>query len=133
MKEYPHQMSGGMRQRVMIAMALACRPALLMADEPTTALDTTIQAQILGLLNQLQQESGAAVIIITHDMAVVAEVADDVVVMRHGRIVEHGSVFEVFERPQQRYTRRLLAAVPRLGSMTGKTAPERYAIETGAS
>jgi glutathione transport system ATP-binding protein len=123
---YPHQLSGGMRQRVMIAMALACRPALLLADEPTTALDVTIQAQILALIRTLQAELGMAVVFITHDMAVVAEMAERVVVMRTGRAVEEGPVGEIFARPNHPYTRSLLAAVPRLGSMRGKTAPEPF-------
>ena len=123
---YPHQLSGGMRQRVMIAMALVCRPALLLADEPTTALDVTIQAQILALIRTLQAELGMAVVFITHDMAVVAEMAERVVVMRAGRAVEEGSVGEIFARPNHPYTRSLLAAVPRLGSMRGKTVPEPF-------
>ena len=126
LKEYPHQMSGGMRQRVMIAMALSCDPTVLIADEPTTALDVTIQAQILGLMKELQDETGAAVIIITHDMGVVAEVADDVVVMNRSKVVEHGSVYDIFERPTEPYTRALLASVPRLGSMAGHDRPERF-------
>ena len=130
---YPHQLSGGMRQRVMIAMALACRPALLLADEPTTALDVTIQAQILVLIRMLQAELGMAVVFITHDMAVVAEMAERVVVMRAGRDVEDGPVGEIFARPGHSYTRSMLAAVPRLGSMCGKTAPEPFpTTEDGA-
>jgi len=121
---YPHQLSGGMRQRVMIAMALACRPLLLIADEPTTALDVTVQAQILYLIRTLQQETGMGLLFITHDMGVVAEMADDVVVMLRGKKVEEGSVQEIFARPQHAYTRQLLAAVPRLGSMRGTTAPQ---------
>ena len=126
LKEYPHQMSGGMRQRVMIAMALSCDPTVLIADEPTTALDVTIQAQILGLMRELQQETNAAVIIITHDMGVVAEVADDVVVMNRSKVVEKGSVYDIFERPAEPYTQALLASVPQLGSMAGKDAPARF-------
>ncbi len=126
LKEYPHQMSGGMRQRVMIAMALSCDPTVLIADEPTTALDVTIQAQILGLMRQLQDETDAAVMIITHDMGVVAEVADDVVVMNRSKLVESGSVFDIFERPQEPYTQALLASVPKLGSMAGTTKPARF-------
>ena len=126
LKEYPHQMSGGMRQRVMIAMALSCDPTVLIADEPTTALDVTIQAQILGLMRQLQDETDAAVMIITHDMGVVAEVADDVVVMNRSKLVESGSVFDIFERPQEPYTQALVASVPKLGSMAGTTKPARF-------
>lgn len=130
--QYPHEMSGGMRQRVMIAMALSCDPTVLIADEPTTALDVTIQAQILGLMRELQHESGAAVIIITHDMGVVAEVADDVVVMNRSKVVEQGSVYRIFEQPQQDYTKALLAAVPRLGSMAGTSAPARFDLVDAA-
>ena len=126
LKEYPHQMSGGMRQRVMIAMALSCDPTVLIADEPTTALDVTIQAQISGLMRALQDETGAAVIMITHDMGVVAEVADDIVVMRNSKLVETGNVFDIFEKPTAPYTKALLASIPRLGSMTGKSQPERF-------
>jgi glutathione transport system ATP-binding protein len=125
---HPHQLSGGMRQRVMIAMALSCRPRLLIADEPTTALDVTIQAQILGLIRELQAEFGTTVIFITHDMGVVAEMADDVVVMRRGRKVEQGSVAEIFDAAKHPYTKALLAAVPKLGSMTGKALPERFPV-----
>lgn len=123
LKRYPHQLSGGMRQRVMIAMALACRPKVLVADEPTTALDVTIQAQILTIMRDLQQELGMAVIFITHDMGVVAEMADQVVVMRHGEKVEEASVEEIFARPRHPYTQALLAAVPKLGSMQGEALP----------
>ncbi len=126
LRQYPHEMSGGMRQRVMIAMALACDPNILIADEPTTALDVTIQAQILALLAELQSETGAAVLIITHDMGVVAEIADEVVVMRLSKVVERNGVYDIFERPQHPYTRELLAAVPRLGSMAGHDAPRRF-------
>jgi len=112
--------------RVMIAMALSCDPTILIADEPTTALDVTIQAQILGLMRDLRESTGAAVMIITHDMGVVAEVADDVVVMNQAKVVETGSVFDVFERPQENYTKALLAAVPRLGSMTGLDHPAPF-------
>jgi glutathione transport system ATP-binding protein len=125
LKRYPHQLSGGMRQRVMIAMALACKPKLLIADEPTTALDVTIQAQILAILRDLQKEFGMGVIFITHDMGVVAEMADDVVVMRNGRKVEEGDVRTVFAKPVQPYTKALLAAVPKLGAMQGKDLPLR--------
>ena len=112
--EYPHKLSGGMRQRVMIAMALSCAPRLLIADEPTTALDVTIQAQILELMRQLQHETGTAVILITHDLGVVAEVADDVVVMYAGRVVEQGPVHALFDTPQHPYTVGLLGSIPRL-------------------
>ncbi|WP_321947163.1 dipeptide ABC transporter ATP-binding protein [Burkholderia cenocepacia] len=123
---YPHQLSGGMRQRVMIAMALSCRPALLIADEPTTALDVTIQAQILQLVRGLQDEMNMGVIFITHDMGVVAEVADRVLVMYRGEKVEEGESDRIFATPAHRYTRALLAAVPRLGSMQGTDAPEKF-------
>ena len=113
-KDYPHQLSGGMRQRVMIAMALACGPQLLIADEPTTALDVTIQAQILDLMRQLKAESGAAIILITHDLGVVAEVCDDVAVMYAGQLVEQAPVDVLFDRPEHPYTVGLLAAIPRL-------------------
>ncbi|WP_369815866.1 dipeptide ABC transporter ATP-binding protein [Achromobacter sp. 2789STDY5608615] len=122
---YPHQLSGGMRQRVMIAMALSCQPRLLIADEPTTALDVTIQAQILNTIRELQRDLGTAVIFITHDMGVVAEMADDVVVMLRGKKVEQGPVEEIFRAPRHPYTRALLAAVPRLGSLTGRDLPLR--------
>ncbi len=126
LKQYPHELSGGMRQRVMIAMALACRPKLLIADEPTTALDVTIQSQILALIRELQREIGMAVLFITHDMGVVAEVADRVLVMYKGRKVEEGPVNEIFTAPRHPYTKALLAAVPKLGSMAGKHAPEPF-------
>jgi glutathione transport system ATP-binding protein len=126
LERYPHQLSGGMRQRVMIAMALACRPALLIADEPTTALDVTIQAQILQLIRMLQDEMRMGVMFITHDMGVVAEVADRVLVMRGGHQVETGRSEEVFARPRERYTRALLAAVPRLGAMQGTELPRKF-------
>ncbi|MFY0476766.1 ABC transporter ATP-binding protein [Achromobacter marplatensis] len=122
---YPHQLSGGMRQRVMIAMALSCQPRLLIADEPTTALDVTIQAQILNTIRELQRDLGTAVIFITHDMGVVAEMADDVVVMLRGKKVEQGTVDDIFNAPKHPYTRALLAAVPRLGSLTGSDLPLR--------
>ncbi|MCA8091252.1 dipeptide ABC transporter ATP-binding protein [Burkholderia anthina] len=125
---YPHQLSGGMRQRVMIAMALSCRPALLIADEPTTALDVTIQAQILQLIRGLQDEMNMGVIFITHDMGVVAEVADRVLVMYRGEKVEEGESDRIFAAPAHRYTRALLAAVPRLGSMRGTDAPEKFPV-----
>ena len=114
MDEYPHKLSGGMRQRVMIAMGMACEPKLLIADEPTTALDATIQAQILELMRTLQKETGTAIMLITHDLGVVAEVADDVVVMYAGRIVERGPVSEIFSQPQHPYTVGLLGAIPRM-------------------
>ncbi|MCK9550113.1 dipeptide ABC transporter ATP-binding protein [Aquamicrobium sp.] len=125
---HPHQLSGGMRQRVMIAMALACRPRLLIADEPTTALDVTVQAQILTIIRELQAELGMAVIFITHDMGVVAEMADDVVVMWKGKKVEEGAVGKIFAAPQHPYTKVLLSAVPRLGSMAGRPLPLREAL-----
>jgi len=114
--EYPHQLSGGMRQRVMIAMALACSPKLLIADEPTTALDVTIQAQILDLMADLKKRVGAAIILITHDLGVVAEIAERVVVMYAGRKVEEAKVADLFRAPRHPYTQGLLAAVPKLGS-----------------
>ncbi len=122
--QYPHELSGGMRQRVVIAIALACEPRLLIADEPTTALDVTIQAEILALIDRLKRETGTAVMFITHDMSVVAQMADRVVVMYRGRKVEEGPVTEIFENPRHDYTKALLAAVPKLGEMTGKDAPE---------
>ncbi|HDR9770884.1 TPA: dipeptide ABC transporter ATP-binding protein [Burkholderia cepacia ATCC 25416] len=125
---YPHQLSGGMRQRVMIAMALSCRPALLIADEPTTALDVTIQTQILQLVRGLQDEMNMGVIFITHDMGVVAEVADRVLVMYRGEKVEEGESDRIFAVPAHRYTRALLAAVPKLGSMQGTDAPEKFPL-----
>ncbi|HUB44186.1 MAG TPA: ABC transporter ATP-binding protein [Acetobacteraceae bacterium] len=112
--EYPHQMSGGMRQRVMIAMALACEPDLLIADEPTTALDVTVQAQILDLLRELQQQTGMAIILITHDLGVVAEMADEVAVMYAGRVVEHGPGAALFDDPQHPYTLGLLGSIPKI-------------------
>jgi peptide/nickel transport system ATP-binding protein len=121
LKQYPHEMSGGMRQRVMIAMAMSCNPKVLIADEPTTALDVTIQAQILELMADLRRETGTAIIMITHDMGVVAEMADRVIVMRHGKMVEEGDVDTIFTRPQQDYTRALLDAVPKFGA--GSRAP----------
>ncbi|HVL74306.1 MAG TPA: ABC transporter ATP-binding protein [Beijerinckiaceae bacterium] len=135
LNDYPHRFSGGMRQRVMIAMALACRPKLLIADEPTTALDVTIQAQILELIKSLQDEEGMSVLFITHDMGVVAEVADRTVVMYDGLEVESGPTTDVFARPKHGYTRALLASVPVLGSMSGRGRPMRFPVvdrETGA-
>ena len=125
---FPHQLSGGMRQRVMIAMALACRPKLLIADEPTTALDVTVQAQILALIRKLQAKTDTGVLFITHDMGVVAEVADRVCVMRYGKIVEEGPCVEVFANPKHAYTRALLTAVPRVGAMNGTDAPRRFEL-----
>ncbi len=114
-REYPHQLSGGMRQRVMIAMALACEPAILIADEPTTALDVTIQAQILDLMNSLKEKTGTAIILITHDLGVVAQVCDHVMVMYAGRVIEHGTVGEIFHNSRHPYTRALLASIPKAG------------------
>jgi oligopeptide/dipeptide ABC transporter ATP-binding protein len=121
--EYPHQLSGGMRQRVMIAMALACRPKLLIADEPTTALDVTIQAQILDLLAELQQELGIAILLITHDLGVVAQVAHRAVVMYGGRVVERGTVEELFFRPKHPYTAGLLHSIPKVGGNQTRLHP----------
>ena len=123
MLEYPHQLSGGMRQRVMIAMAIACKPDLLIADEPTTALDVTVQAQILGLIQELQKEMGMSVLVITHDLGVVAETCDDVVVMQNGLICETANVFDLFDKPNHDYTRSLLASIPRLDSQPKSTLP----------
>jgi peptide/nickel transport system ATP-binding protein len=120
-REYPHQLSGGMRQRVMIAMALACNPSLLIADEPTTALDVTVQAQILDLMRDLKRRLGSAIVLITHDLGVVAEVAERVVVMYAGRKVEEAPVEAIFADPQHPYTRGLLGAVPKLGSSLGSS------------
>ncbi|SFB67249.1 glutathione transport system ATP-binding protein [Cupriavidus sp. OV038] len=125
---YPHQLSGGMRQRVMIAMALSCKPALLIADEPTTALDVTIQAEILQLIRNLQSEMDMGVVFITHDMGVVAEVADRVLVMYRGEKVEEGTSDEVFHAPAHPYTRALLSAVPKLGAMSGKDLPAKFPL-----
>ncbi|MEL6482908.1 MAG: ABC transporter ATP-binding protein, partial [Pseudomonadota bacterium] len=141
--QYPHELSGGMRQRVMIAMALICRPKLLIADEPTTALDVTIQAQILWLIDKLKRETATSVLFITHDLGVVAQIADRVVVMARGDFIESGPVEEVFAAPRAAYTRRLLAAVPRLGTESGRQPHEtepylkledlsvRYPIKSG--
>ncbi len=124
--EYPHKFSGGMRQRVMIAMALACKPRLLIADEPTTALDVTIQAEILHLIRELQREENMAVLFITHDMGVVAEVADRTVVMLRGDMVETGATKDIFANPKAAYTKSLLASIPRLGTMGDAVAPKRF-------
>ncbi|MEG6520530.1 ABC transporter ATP-binding protein [Desulfotomaculum sp. 1211_IL3151] len=137
-KDYPHQLSGGMRQRVMIAMALACRPSLLIADEPTTALDVTIQAQILDLMRKLQEDSDTAILLITHDLGVVAEMADRVLVMYAGKIVEEGQVRDIFKNPLHPYTKGLLGSIPRmywqrrstLPSIEG-TVPNPLAFPTG--
>jgi oligopeptide/dipeptide ABC transporter ATP-binding protein len=123
--EYPHQLSGGMRQRVMIAMALSCNPQLLIADEPTTALDVTIQAQILDLIRKLQREFNASMILITHDLGVVAETCDDVAVMYAGRVVEYGSVEDIFYRPRHQYTKGLLDSIPHF-----ETGHRRDRLET---
>lgn len=136
-KEYPHQLSGGMRQRVMIAMAMSCDPKLLIADEPTTALDVTIQAQILDLMRELKQEKGTSIIFITHDLGVVAEMCDRVVVMYAGQVIEEATVRELFENPQHPYTKGLIASIPsleqqqrRLYSIRG-TVPHPSAMPTG--
>ncbi len=114
MGEYPHQLSGGMRQRIVIAIALACKPSLLIADEPTTALDVTIQAQILELIKELQSEMGMSVVLITHDLGVIAETCEQVVVMYAGKVAEKGSVYDIFDHPAHPYTRGLLASIPTL-------------------
>ncbi len=130
-REYPHQLSGGMRQRVMIAIALACNPRLLIADEPTTALDVTIQAQILDLMRDLKHRLGSAIMLITHDLGVVAEMAERVVVMYAGRKVEEACVREIFSNPQHPYTRGLLGAVPKLGSSLDHGERSRLAEISG--
>mgnify|MGYP001555764640 CR=1 FL=1 len=123
LRQYPHELSGGMRQRIVIAMAMACRPRLLICDEPTTALDVTTQAQILALIDRLRRETGMAVLFITHDMAVVAQMGDRVAVLRQGEKIEEGAVAQIFETPAHPYTQALLGAVPRLGAMAGRDAP----------
>ena len=128
--QYPHELSGGMRQRIVIAMALACKPKILIADEPTTALDVTIQAEILTLLNRLKKETGTSILFITHDMAVVAQIADRVVVMYHGEKVEEGNVNEVFNNPKKDYTKKLISSVPKLGAMKGKKYPEPLKLDS---
>lgn len=138
-KSYPHEMSGGMRQRVMIAMALACQPEILIADEPTTALDVTIQAQIIDLMAQMQEEFGMAIQFISHNLGVVSEIADDVVVMYAGRIVEQASAQEIFSQPLHPYTRALIATVPRIGVHTSRlpaiagTVPHPLALPAGCA
>ena len=124
LNQYPHELSGGMRQRIVIAMALACKPRILIADEPTTALDVTIQAEILTLLNRLKQETGTSILFITHDMAVVAQIADRVVVMYNGEKVEEGTVNQIFNNPVKGYTKKLISSVPKLGAMISKKYPE---------
>ncbi len=138
--EYPHQLSGGMRQRAMIAMALCCHPAMLIADEPTTALDVTIQAQVLDLMRELQQEMGMAILMITHDLGVIADLADEVVVMYAGRVVERGSLDAIFYEPLHPYTRGLLASIPVLGNRSGErlrsisgTVPHPLALPKGCT
>ena len=138
--EYPHQLSGGMRQRVMIAMALSCNPSLLIADEPTTALDVTIQAQVLDLMKSLQEELGMAIMMITHDLGVIADIADEVIVMYAGKVVERGSLDQIFDRPLHPYTKGLLASIPELGADQQKklysipgTVPRPLAMPPGCA
>ena len=138
-RDYPHQMSGGMRQRVMIAMALVCEPSLIIADEPTTAVDVTIQAQVLDLMRQLQKESGVSVLLITHDLGVVAEMAQQVLVMYAGRVVEKASVMDLFDRPLHPYTRGLMHSIPALALADGRkrlaaipgVVPSLYELPSG--
>jgi len=135
-KAYPHELSGGMRQRVMIAIACALTPKLIIADEPTTALDVTVQAQVLALLFSIQAETGAAVLFITHDLGVVAEIADEVVVMQAGRVVEAGGVEQIFKHPQHPYTQALLAAVPDVDAPRDRTrrlAPRQASLVQGTT
>jgi len=131
MSEYPHQLSGGMRQRVVIAIALACQPELLIADEPTTALDVTIQAQILELIRELQRDMGMAVMLITHDLGVIAETCKDVVVMYAGKVAEKGSVFDIFDRPSHPYTKGLLGSIPRLDTEPKSLLPIIHGMVPG--
>ncbi|TSE12306.1 ABC transporter ATP-binding protein [Mesorhizobium intechi] len=133
LRQFPHELSGGMRQRVMIAMALALEPNVLIADEPTTALDVTVQGEVLELLRDLQRQHGTSIILITHDMGVVAEMADRVIIMRHGRMVEEGKTSDIFARPRADYTRELLAAVPRIGSGVGRQKSRHMETATPAS
>jgi oligopeptide transport system ATP-binding protein len=140
LKQYPHEMSGGMRQRIMIAIALACSPKLLIADEPTTALDVTIQAQIIDLMKKLQEQTDAAIILITHDLGVVAEMAQRVIVMYAGKVVEHGDVEDIFYNPQHPYTWGLLRSVPRMDTERGNelvpipgTPPDLFAPPKGCA
>lgn len=128
LSRYPHQLSGGMRQRVMIAMAALCQPELLIADEPTTALDVTVQAQILAIIREMQAEMGMSVLFISHDMGVVAEMADDIVVMRHGLMVEQGVASQILHAPSADYTKALMSAVPQIGAMQGKPLPEKFSL-----
>ena len=129
---FPHQLSGGQRQRAMIAQALACEPQLLVADEPTTALDVTVQAEILKLMRDLRERVNAGVVLITHDMGVVADMADRIVVMQHGRIVETGTADQIFNHPQHPYTQQLLASVPHFGTVSVADAEERTERDVAA-